>query len=137
MWWFYQSHDEKALYTEISSQKSLRIYCKNLWIITKTTLLYLFRSTNLLIGLVVLYLVKAFKWSLNCHESFTIIPSVITITNTQLHSFLHLFQRENAIKLYCLFPLKYDINLKTIMLLVDVLKKFTLLFQIQNMIERA
>ena len=62
---------------------------------------------------------------------------VITITNTQLHSFLHLFQRENAIKLYCLFPLKYDINLKTIMLLVDVLKKFTLLFQIQNVIERA
>ena len=66
---------------------------------------HLLRSTNLLIGLVVLYLIRAFKWSLNCYESFTIIRRVITITNTQFHLFLHLFPKEKAIKLYCLSQL--------------------------------
>ena len=91
---------------------------------------HLLRSTNLLIGLVVLYLIRTFKWSLNCYESFTIIRRVITITNTQFHSFLHLFPKEKAIKLYCLSQLRYNIHLMTLCCKMKYMH--TLLFDIRN-----
>ena len=91
---------------------------------------HLLRSTNLLIELVVLYLIRAFKWSLNCYESFTIIRRVITITNTQFHSFLHLFPKEKAIKLYCLSQLRYNIHLMTLSCKMKYMRALLFIFKI-------